>query len=78
MLNNRFISFEGSEGVGKTTLVDKVAAYFEQHQTPYVRTREPGGTSFASQLRSILIDPNTDRNILAVGLHRLAEGIPAL
>lgn len=62
MLNNRFISFEGSEGVGKTTLVDKVAAYFEQHQTPYVRTREPGGTSFASQLRSILIDPNTDIN----------------
>lgn len=62
MLNKRFISFEGSEGVGKTTLVEKVSTYFEQQNIDFVKTREPGGTSFAMQLRDILIDPNTNIN----------------
>lgn len=37
-----FISFEGTEGVGKTTLIRKIHQYFEQQGKQVVLTREPG------------------------------------
>ncbi len=58
----RFISFEGTEGVGKTTAIEQLCARLQAHGIDYLRTREPGGSPFAERLRDILLDPNTAIN----------------
>lgn len=61
-MQGRFISFEGTEGVGKTTAIEQLCARLEAHGIDYLRTREPGGSPFAEQLRAILLDPDTKIN----------------
>ena len=61
-LQGRFISFEGTEGVGKTTAIDQLCARLQDSGIDYLRTREPGGSPFAERLREILLDPATDIN----------------
>ena len=58
-----FISFEGTEGVGKTTLIRKIHQYFEQQGKEVVLTREPGGTPVAEQIRSLLLAVNHDEQM---------------
>lgn len=58
----RFISFEGTEGVGKTTAIEGLCQRLQAAGIDYVRTREPGGSPFAERLRAILLDPVTDIN----------------
>ena len=58
-----FISFEGTEGVGKTTLIRKIHQYFEQQGKQVVLTREPGGTPLAEQIRSLLLTVNHDEQM---------------
>lgn len=53
----KFISFEGTEGVGKTSQIDAVESLLKQQHIDYIRTREPGGSPFAEKIRSLLIDP---------------------
>ena len=55
-----FISFEGTEGVGKTTLINRVEQWLQTQQQPYLRTREPGGTPLAEQIRALLLTPQTE------------------
>lgn len=55
-----FISFEGTEGVGKTTLINRVEQWLQVQQRPYLRTREPGGTPLAEQIRALLLTPQTE------------------
>ena len=55
-----FISFEGTEGVGKTTLIRKIHEHFLQQGQDVVLTREPGGTPMAEQIRSLLLAVNHD------------------
>lgn len=50
-----FISFEGSEGVGKSTLVTALADWLTQSGHEVVTTREPGGTALAEKLRTLLL-----------------------
>ena len=55
-----FISFEGTEGVGKSTLIRKIHQFFEQQGKEVVLTREPGGTPLAEQIRCLLLAVNHD------------------
>lgn len=57
-----FISFEGTEGVGKTTAITSLCARLEAADIDYIQTREPGGSDFAERLRTMLLDPATDIN----------------
>lgn len=58
----KFITFEGTEGVGKTTAINNLCQQLESVNIDFIRTREPGGSEFAEHLRSILLDPTTDIN----------------
>jgi dTMP kinase len=49
-----FITFEGSEGSGKSTQADKLAARFQRCGVPYILTREPGGTPIGESIRDLL------------------------
>jgi dTMP kinase len=60
-----WITFEGTEGVGKTTQIERLAARLE-HAGRIVRlTREPGGTALGRRLRAVLLEP-TDRPMAPV------------
>lgn len=53
-----FISFEGTEGVGKTTLIRRIYDDFIAQGKDVVLTREPGGTAMAEQIRALLLAVN--------------------
>ena len=55
-MTGRFITFEGGEGVGKTTQLRRAAAWLQAAGREVVVTREPGGTPRAEQLRKVLLD----------------------
>ncbi|PST48419.1 dTMP kinase [Bifidobacterium callitrichos] len=50
-----FISFEGVDGVGKTTQVERLRAYLESRGLGVVVTREPGGTALGRAIRRLLL-----------------------
>jgi dTMP kinase len=50
-----FISFEGTEGVGKTTLIRRIFEYLQTQGQDVVLTREPGGTPMAEKIRNLLL-----------------------
>jgi dTMP kinase len=49
-----FITFEGSEGSGKSTQADKLAARLQRCGVPHLLTREPGGTPISESIRDLL------------------------
>jgi dTMP kinase len=49
-----FITFEGSEGSGKSTQTDRLAAHLQRRDVPYILTREPGGTPIGESIRDLL------------------------
>ena len=51
-----FISIEGSEGSGKSTLIDSLKAYFNKLNEDVIFTKEPGGTPEGKLIRDILLD----------------------
>ena len=53
-----FITIEGPEGSGKTTAVDTAVKELEKIGYQIVRTREPGGTPIAEQIRNVILDKN--------------------
>lgn len=60
-MRGRFISLEGGEGAGKTTLIDSLKHYLQGRGHDVVITREPGGTPGAEDLRTLLLTGATDR-----------------
>ncbi|MDO4642401.1 MAG: dTMP kinase [Cardiobacteriaceae bacterium] len=55
----RFITLDGSEGVGKTTQMANIRQWCEEQNIVTHFSREPGGTLLGEQLRTILLDHNT-------------------
>lgn len=60
-MRGRFITLEGGEGAGKTTLIKGLAETLRARGLDVVVTREPGGTPGAELLREILLTGATDR-----------------
>jgi dTMP kinase len=56
-----FISFEGTEGVGKTTLIQGIAKHLQAKGVDFVVTREPGGTPLAEKIRDLLLTPDGEK-----------------
>ena len=56
----KFITLEGIEGSGKTSSIKRITDLLDSKRISYVVTREPGGSSIGSELRSILLDPKTE------------------
>ncbi len=82
-----FISFEGGEGSGKTTIAALVKERLENEGYNVVLTREPGGVSIAENIRNIIVDvhntnmdPKTEALLYAASRrqHLVEKVIPAL
>ncbi len=55
----KFITFEGLDGCGKSTQLEKLAATLRARDLEVVVTREPGGTPTAEKIRQLLLDTKT-------------------
>lgn len=54
-----FITFEGIEGAGKSTQVQRLSALLTSKNVQHVVTREPGGTVVGERIRALLLDPRS-------------------
>lgn len=61
MLRSRFITLEGGEGGGKSTHAAQLALWLEGQGQTVVRTREPGGTPGAEEIRALLVQGEAGR-----------------
>ncbi len=57
----RFITFEGGEGVGKSTQVKRLVNSLSRRAIPAVRTREPGGTPKAEAVRAFILQGRSEQ-----------------
>ncbi|CAI8303581.1 MAG: dTMP kinase [Puniceicoccaceae bacterium MED-G32] len=62
-MNGYFITFEGSEGCGKTTQIEALAKALEAQGKTVLITREPGGTLIGEKIRNLLQDPSHKNDI---------------
>jgi dTMP kinase len=61
MKEGLFITFEGGEGSGKTTIINKLVPLLEAKGLNVLTSREPGGVRIAEDIRNIILDPkNTE------------------
>ncbi|HIU82161.1 MAG TPA: dTMP kinase [Candidatus Ornithoclostridium faecavium] len=60
-MKGSFITFEGCEGVGKTTQVDRLKRYLEKSGQPALFLREPGGTVISEKIREMLLSKENDK-----------------
>ena len=54
-MRGRFITIEGTEGVGKTTNIAFIKQWLDDNKISFVSTREPGGTPLAEEIRQLLL-----------------------
>jgi dTMP kinase len=57
----RFVTFEGGEGAGKSTQIERLAAALRGAGIDPLVTREPGGTPGAEQIRTLLLEGTPER-----------------
>lgn len=51
-----FITFEGCEGCGKTTIMEMVASMLKEMNIPVYKTREPGGVKISEEIRNVILN----------------------
>ncbi len=56
----KFISFEGLDGSGKSTQIEKLARSLRAHGLQVIVTREPGGTATGEKIREVLLHSGTE------------------
>ena len=61
----RFITFEGIEGCGKTTQIKLAGEFLKQHHIPFVMSEEPGGTHMGRRVRELLLNKVSGEDICA-------------
>src|SRR5215831_6056917 len=66
-MRGTFITFEGLDGCGKTTQLEKLATVLRGEGIDVLTTREPGGTEIGERIRTVLLDSRT------AGLDPMAE-----
>ena len=57
MIRGKLISFEGPDGAGKSTVLDRLAATLRAEGADILVTREPGGVPIAEKIREVILDP---------------------
>ncbi len=60
MRRGLFITFEGGDGAGKTTLMDEIVKTFSSRGFSVLKTREPGGTPLGEDLRRLVLQKRED------------------
>ena len=60
-MHGKFITIEGTEGVGKTTNIEFIQTWLNQQKVDFVTAREPGGTPLAEQIRELLLTPRDEK-----------------
>ena len=86
-LNGIFITFEGPEGSGKTSVIEGIKQFFTDNNIDFITTREPGGIRIAEEIRNIILnkdnvemDARAEALLFAAarGQHLNEKVIPAL
>ena len=62
VMKGRFITFEGSEGCGKSTQSRLLCEYLKKKGCPVIFLREPGGTKISEKIREVLLSPKSQMN----------------
>lgn len=52
-----FLTFEGIDGCGKSTQIERAASFLKEQGIACILTREPGGSAISEQIRTLLLDP---------------------
>ncbi|MGG3451588.1 MULTISPECIES: dTMP kinase [Bacillaceae] len=82
-----FISIEGPEGAGKTTVLNRIVQELKNRGKDVIQTREPGGIAIAEQIRSVILnkentamDARTEALLYAAARrqHLVEKVIPAI
>ncbi|AGT30485.1 thymidylate kinase [Geobacillus genomosp. 3] len=86
-MNGYFVSFEGPEGAGKTTMIGKLESFLRERSFDVMVTREPGGVRIAEAIRALILnreytemDGRTEALLYAAARrqHLLEKIVPAL
>ncbi len=87
MARGRFITFEGGEGAGKTSQIERLAGSLRQSGRDVLTTREPGGSPGGEEIRGLLVTGAADRwdpwcelllHVAARRIHLVRRVLPAL
>lgn len=86
-MKGMFITFEGTDGSGKTTVIKEITERLLKSNIDFITTREPGGIDIAEQIRSVILnkdntsmDPRTEALLYAASRrqHLVEKVLPAL
>ena len=70
-----FITIEGSEGAGKSTLIEHLKKYFLDINIEFIFTKEPGATEVGAKLRKLLLDKTLELDPISETFLLLADRI---
>jgi len=59
-----FITFEGIDGAGKSTQIEKLCTYLKKNEIEFISTREPGGCETSEKIRGIILSQKSDLGAL--------------